>query len=139
DQSSPDASEQQNSWQRSGDAAPANAYLKVKHDMYSEIHLELGSVSARVSPARGAIATSLSIGGTELLYLDRETFHDPANNVRGGIPILFPFAGSLENGRLEASGTLIPQHGFARNQQWTVLSQSAATLRLGLESSPSAD
>lgn len=30
------------------------------------------------------------VQGSELLYLDNETFSNPEANVRGGIPVLFP-------------------------------------------------
>jgi galactose mutarotase-like enzyme len=91
-----------------------------------------------ISPERGAIVTSFSVAGRELLYLDEATLHDSEKNVRGGIPILFPAPGKLDNDRWRWAGRhgAMKQHGFARTSSWSVLesseSQSAEiTLRLG--------
>ena len=51
------------------------------------------------SPERGALITSLRIHRRELLYLDEATFQDPSVNVRGGIPLLFPNAGPIDDPR----------------------------------------
>lgn len=105
--------------------------------MFPELTLEMpgGKTRARIAPTRGGIVTSLVVDSTELLYLDRESFNDPARNVRGGIPLLYPFCGLLENNHFAAAGTTMPQHGFARNQPWKVLKHSADSLELEMESS----
>ena len=65
---------------------------------------------------RGGIITSLKLNGKEVLYLDEETFVSTNQNVRGGIPILFPNAGALESPQY----LKLSQHGFARNSKnWT--------------------
>ncbi len=61
-------------------------------------------------PARGGIITSLCLQGKEILYLDEASFQDTHLNVRGGIPILFPNAGAIEEGHFPG----LKQHGFAR-------------------------
>jgi galactose mutarotase-like enzyme len=99
--------------------------------------------SVRIAPARGAIVTSFSVNGSELLYLDAATYADPSKNVRGGVPILFPFPGKLAGDTWHRNGLqgTMPQHGFARQLAWTVdspqtpsgasmsLASSAVTLR----------
>src|SRR3989344_4016191 len=68
-----------------------------------------------VCPQRGGIITSIKFQGREILYLDPVTLQDPNVNVKGGIPILFPNAGPLENPQYPN----LKQHGFARNSsQW---------------------
>lgn len=59
------------------------------------VELTHGDVRAMVVPARGALVASLQVAGRDVLYLDRATLDDPTKNVRGGIPVLFPFAGKL--------------------------------------------
>jgi len=76
---------------------------------------ERGESSLSFSPDRGGIITSMKLRGKELLYLDEETFNDPNKNVRGGIPILFPNAGPLE----ESDQYSLNQHGFARISKWS--------------------
>ena len=65
----------------------------------------------RVVPERGGLVTGWRCGGEEILYFDAERFADPAQSVRGGIPVLFPICGGLPDSPL-------PQHGFARDQSW---------------------
>lgn len=96
------------------------------------LDLEAGGVSARVAPERGAIVTSLVVAGRELLYLDEATLADPAQNVRGGIPVLFPYAGKLADGRFLHAGTTMKQHGFGRNKPWEVRERRRDFLRLSL-------
>jgi galactose mutarotase-like enzyme len=96
------------------------------------ITLASGEVTVQVAPGRGGIVSGLAVGGSEVLYLDRATLDDPTKNVRGGIPILFPFAGKLEDERFRPAGTRMKQHGFGRNKPWTVRAKSGDALRLAL-------
>jgi galactose mutarotase-like enzyme len=96
------------------------------------LRLVRGEVAVGIVPERGALVTSIVASGKELLYLDRATLDDPTKNVRGGIPVLFPYAGKLEGGRLVAAGTSMGQHGFGRNRPWAVQEQSEGALRLRL-------
>ena len=76
-------------------------------------------------PARGGIITSLCLHGKEILYLDEASFQDTQLNVRGGIPILFPNAGAIEDERFPG----LKQHGFARTSSNWQCSQNAAGTR----------
>jgi galactose mutarotase-like enzyme len=77
-----------------------------------------------IAPERGALVTSFSVSGKELLYLDPATLNDAGKNVRGGIPILFPAPGKLEGDAWRALGRAgeMKQHGFGRNVAWSVQS-----------------
>jgi galactose mutarotase-like enzyme len=96
------------------------------------IVLRSGDVTAEVVPARGALVTALRVGATDVLYLDRATLADPTKNVRGGIPLLFPFAGRLEADTFALTGTTMKQHGFGRNRRWSVSEHDAASVRMTL-------
>ncbi len=100
--------------------------------MTDSITLSFGDVTAEVVPARGAIVAALRVGDTDVLYLDRATLDDPAKNVRGGIPLLFPFAGKLADETFALTGTKMKQHGFGRNRAWTVTERSATAVRMTL-------
>ena len=71
-------------------------------------------------PERGGIITSIKFRGTEILYLDQETLENPAVNVKGGIPILFPNAGPIpDTSTAPAEFANLKQHGFARlSSRW---------------------
>jgi galactose mutarotase-like enzyme len=94
--------------------------------------IAFGDVRAEVVPERGALVTALRVGTRDVLYLDPETLADPTKNVRGGIPLLFPFAGKLADETLTLTGTKMKQHGFARNRAWTVTERAAGALTMTL-------
>lgn len=94
--------------------------------------------SVVIAPHRGAIVTSFCVKACELLYLDAATFDDPAKNVRGGIPVLFPSPGKLDGDKFRSHGRegAMKQHGFARTLPWTLASEpTPSTAILALESS----
>jgi galactose mutarotase-like enzyme len=90
----------------------------VAHDELSRLELV---------PARGGLITRWVADGDELLFLDRSTLVDLSKNVRGGIPLLFPFPG-----RPPSSSTL-PQHGFARRLPWVMVGSTASEGHARLE------
>jgi galactose mutarotase-like enzyme len=96
------------------------------------VELTAGDVRARVVPERGALVSALAVGKTDVLFMDEATLADPAKNVRGGIPLLFPFAGKLVDELFVPAGTRMKQHGFARNKRWEVRERSGAAVRMGL-------
>ena len=99
---------------------------------FEELTIKHGDVLARIAPARGALVTELHIGDKKVLYLDRASFEDETKNVRGGIPVLFPYAGKLQNDVFKATGKKIGQHGFGRNREWRVKEQKPWGLRMEL-------
>jgi galactose mutarotase-like enzyme len=94
--------------------------------------------SATIVPGRGGIVTRFDVGARRVLYLDPATLLDqqldPANSVRGGVPVLFPSPGKLVDDAWAYAGRrgAMRQHGFARNLAWQVAGStaSAATLTL---------
>lgn len=75
------------------------------------------------------------VGDRPVLYLDEATLADPKKNVRGGVPVLFPSPGPLEEGRFAFGGKsgAMKQHGFARDRAWSVAAQSDRDVTLALE------
>ncbi|PLR82949.1 aldose epimerase [Bacillus canaveralius] len=93
----------------------------------------------KIAPERGGIIIGFGVQGEELLFLNKKTFYDADANIRGGIPILFPISGQLENGEYMWNGQVykMKNHGFARNQPWEVIGTSVdgeASITLSLES-----
>ncbi|WP_342042551.1 aldose epimerase family protein [Bacillus sp. OTU2372] len=105
-----------------------------------ELYNETVGSWLRVAPDRGGIITSFGVENDEILFLNKETLYDPNKNIRGGIPILFPISGQLENGEYEWNGKVykMKNHGVARNQPWEVidtdLNETKATVTLRLVS-----
>lgn len=68
----------------------------------------------------GATLTSfVPAGGTELLFVSPKSKYEPGKAIRGGVPIIFPWFGSV------AAKPQLPQHGVARNAQWQVTATDA--------------
>ena len=83
---------------------PNNRYkIRKHHDIYTLYTLSDSETDSSVTicPERGAIAVSCKLQGEELFYLDEATFIDPAANIRGGNPVLFPICGQLIEGQFE--------------------------------------
>lgn len=93
--------------------------------------------SAVLAPGRGGMALRWRVAGRDLLFLDEGTYRDVAQNVRGGVPVLFPSPGRLEGDRWRRGGHEgeLRQHGFARQLPWEVAATgedgaASASLRL---------
>jgi galactose mutarotase-like enzyme len=102
------------------------------HVSFEVVRLTRDDATLGLVPERGALVASLVVSGREVLYLDQATLDDATKNVRGGIPVLFPYAGKLVDGRFVAAGTTMKQHGFGRNRPWVVEEKSASELRARL-------
>src|SRR6185437_1499748 len=91
-------------------------------DAMPRVVLEDTDAKSRVelAPARGAICTGFVARGRSWLYLDEATLDDPKQNVRGGVPVLFPSPGKLAGDAWARAGKrgAMKQHGFARNKPW---------------------
>ncbi|KAJ1460558.1 galactose mutarotase-like domain-containing protein [Pelagophyceae sp. CCMP2097] len=84
-------------------------------------------VLAHVSGAKaevyehGATVTKYATSnGVNVLWLSSTAIYNGAKGLRGGIPIVFPQFGPIADARLGVES--MPQHGFARTQQWAVKS-----------------
>ncbi|MFB1049956.1 aldose epimerase [Paraliobacillus sp. JSM ZJ581] len=80
----------------------------------------------KVCPERGGIIIGYGVNGKEYLYLNEETLYDRKQNIRGGIPILFPISGQLKDKQYDWNGETyqIPNHGLARIHPWEVIDTS---------------
>jgi galactose mutarotase-like enzyme len=98
--------------------------------------LRAGTAVAEVAPSRGGIVTRFAVGSDEILYLDPKTLIDRTQKVRGGIPVLFPIAGRLQDDRYQAKGRSYPmrQHGLARQARWSVINVEEAHLTMEFRS-----
>ena len=94
--------------------------------------LRCAGVSVSVLPTRGAFVSALNVDGVDVLYLEKDTLDSPTGAVRGGIPLLFPFGGELADGRLLATGTHMPRHGFGRQNAWGVSRRTDASIAMQL-------
>ncbi|KAI5964323.1 YMR099C [Candida pseudojiufengensis] len=81
----------------------------------------------------GATIISWENKAEEKLWLSKAAKLDGSKPVRGGIPLVFPIFGKQKNP--EHPTSKLPQHGFARNNEWEFLGQtneSPVTVQFGL-------
>ena len=97
--------------------------------MGGELELVDGDARVGIVPERGGLVARFDVGGRAVLFLDEETLRDPAKNVRGGIPVLYPTPGKLTGDawRWSSETGALKQHGFARNRPWQVTASSPRT------------
>ena len=95
-----------------------------------------GQARVVIAPARGGMVTRFEVDGAPVLYLDAASLVDPTKNVRGGIPVLFPSPGPLKGERFLRDGKSgrMKQHGFARQEAWSVIAQTEREVTLELAS-----
>lgn len=84
---------------------------------------EEGTSWITVCPERGGIIIGYGTNGEEKLYLNDESFYDRKQDVRGGIPILFPISGKLPDDQYKWNNQeyQMPEHGLARIHPWEVI------------------
>lgn len=103
---------------------------------YETLSLHDPDTDSRVvlAPERGGIVTRFSVGGRPVLFLDESTLVDPAKNIRGGVPVLFPSPGPLAHDRFAYEGAAgsMKQHGFARQRPWSVSARGERDATLSL-------
>ncbi|MDD4569413.1 MAG: hypothetical protein PHE70_04725 [Tepidanaerobacteraceae bacterium] len=109
-----------------------------KYKMYKMIDSSTGSY-VEIAPERGGIIAGYGVRGQEILYMNFDTFTNPKRYVWGGIPILFPICGKLENDEHTWNGKKynMPLHGVARNYPWQVIEtniENEASIKIRLKS-----
>ena len=76
---------------------------------------DAADATVALAPARGGIVTRFLVRDRPVLYLDESTLLDPAKNIRGGVPVLFPSPGALAD---ERSATLTLRSDEATRAQF---------------------
>lgn len=89
-----------------------------------------------ILPERGAIICSWTYNGKKIFLEDAHVLEAPI--IRGGMPILFPLCGELEDNTFMYKNKVykLKRHGFARDCKWDVISVSFNTIVLQLKASP---
>jgi len=84
----------------------------------SPIHLKHTKSGARctIYPYGAHLTSYQTPSGKELLFLSRDAILDGSKAIRGGIPLCFPQFGQPDK--------RMPQHGFLRNNYWSVVEGS---------------
>ena len=76
-----------------------------------------GYGSCEISLYGGQVLNYRPMGHTPVLFMSRESDREFGKQIRGGIPICWPWFGAPPSDEL-------PRHGFARLMNWEVLSAS---------------
>jgi aldose 1-epimerase len=106
----------------------------------NQVVLTTDHAKAIILPERGALVSSLHLGGTgkNIIWMPDEFDATASSWPGGGIPFLFPFAGRVwHQGELYKYGLNersypMPLHGFSWAVKWSIVSQEQSQLRLSL-------
>src|SRR5687768_11718362 len=101
--------------------------------MTDEIVLSVGETEAALVPKKGANVSLFRVKGKDILFPDAMIETPQGQKRRGGIPVLFPNAGPLDEKTKEFK---LAPHGFGRNSAWQVgkVTDNQATLELSSNS-----
>lgn len=91
---------------------------------FSEYTIEDGcGAFVKIIPEKGGLVTNFCVNGHEVLYFNRDLFVDGNDIYAGGLPLLFPICGSLNNDAYSVKGHCykMMDHGFARLMSWSVI------------------
>lgn len=99
------------------------------------ININTVHASAEISLYGAQLLSYIPQGQKDILWMSEQSLFENGKAIRGGVPICFPWFGPHLVDKTK------PQHGFARLEEWTVLSveQSAdemVTVSLSLHESP---
>lgn len=94
------------------------------------LRIETPLASAAISLHGGQLLSYAPRGFDDLLWLSSVSKRAP-DAIRGGVPVCWPYFGR------EGQSPEVPQHGFARNTQWTLVdsridAEGEATIELAL-------
>ncbi len=88
--------------------AASNSPIDIKHTK--------SGAKCTIYPFGAHLTSYKTPAGKELLFLSRDALVDGSKAIRGGIPLCFPQFGQPDK--------RMPQHGFLRNNYWSIVSGS---------------
>ena len=91
-----------------------------------KLELPKSQASAEIRLFGATVTSWKAAGGSERLFLSSKAALDGSAAIRGGIPIVFPVFGSPKDHKdAPQAVTSLDKHGFARNHDWTVSTNTA--------------
>jgi glucose-6-phosphate 1-epimerase len=83
----------------------------VEKDNIKLVRINHAKATAAISLFGGHVLSFQPAGQPDLLWVSEASSFDAKTPIRGGIPICWPWFGGIAD----------PQHGFARNREWTLV------------------
>lgn len=80
------------------------------------IHVNTQHASAEISLYGAQILSYVPKGQHDILWMSKDSLFETGKAIRGGVPVCFPWFGPHADDKTK------PQHGFARLQDWNVIS-----------------
>ena len=96
----------------------SNTTMFSTSDIITVRHSASGA-SCRIHPFDATVMSYIDKSGRETLFLSKLAKLDGSKAIRGGIPLVFPIFGPPNE-----KGSTMPQHGYARQNNWTVKESS---------------
>lgn len=89
----------------------------------AEVYLQGATVTRYATKGAGGVG---GVGGREVIFLSKSSSFAAGKAIRGGVPVCWPWFGP------HPTDAKLPQHGIARNREWTAthLEEGRAVLEL---------
>lgn len=88
--------------------------IKELKNNFRYIELQHNNSSAKIA-LNGAQLFEYIVDGKNILWVAKEAIYKDSISIRGGIPICWPWFG------FNKEDATLPQHGFARNELWSIV------------------
>lgn len=108
----------------------------------TEVRIRSGNTEVVLSPDKGGFVSEFSVNGENILYEDEGGYNNPNNmKLKGGIPVLFPYAGPRESSTIwhdeKKDWEIVEpiQHGGAREVPvWALIDSTEDSVIVSLDS-----
>jgi glucose-6-phosphate 1-epimerase len=103
--------------------------------MITELRHPLTGATCTIHEHGATVLSYVNAKGRDLLFVSNKAVLDGSKAIRGGIPLVFPIFGPPPNKAGSNEGTekqsTMPQHGFARNNKWTLVGRPTIDVSVG--------
>jgi glucose-6-phosphate 1-epimerase len=103
--------------------------------MITELRHPLTGATCKIHEHGATVLSYVNAKGRDLLFVSNKAVLDGSKAIRGGIPLVFPIFGpppqKASSEGTEVKQSTVPQHGFARNNKWTLVGRPTIDFSVG--------
>jgi glucose-6-phosphate 1-epimerase len=100
--------------------------------MITELRHPLTGATCRIHEHGATVLSYVDAKGRDLLFVSNKAILDGSKAIRGGIPLVFPIFGPPPTkANSDGKQSTMPQHGFARNNKWTLVGRPTIDFSVG--------
>lgn len=99
--------------------------------MITELRHPLTGATCKIHEHGATVLSYVNAKGREILFVSKDAVLDGSKAIRGGIPLVFPIFGPPPKKADSEKQSTMPQHGFARNNKWTLVGKPTIDFGVG--------